>query len=72
VITDLSSYATNTSLALKVDVAGKDYQQRTTTKLAPLSLSSTGGVDLSNYATNTALKVDKVAGKGLSTEIIDR
>jgi hypothetical protein len=76
--TDLSSYATNTSLALKVDkISGKglsteDYTTAEKTKLAALSLSSTGStsVDLSTYATKTdlALKVDKIAGKGLSTE----
>jgi hypothetical protein len=73
---DFSGYATNINLALKVDkIAGKglsteDYTTAEKSKLAALSLSSTGGVDLSTYATKTdlALKVDKVAGKGLSTE----
>ena len=58
---DLSLYATNTSLALKVDkVAGKDLSTNDYTtveknKLAGISGTNTGDQDLSSYATNTNL-----------------
>ena len=81
---DLSGLATTTSvttgLAAKVDVvAGKglsteDYTTAEKTKLAAVTGTNTGDQDLSGLATTTAvnsglnLKVDKEAGKGLSTE----
>jgi len=81
---DLSGLVTtsnlNTALNLKVDkVTGKglsteDYTTAEKTKLAAITGTNTGDQDLSGLVTttdfNTALdlKVDKVAGKGLSTE----
>jgi hypothetical protein len=71
----LSSFATNTNLALKVDkVTGKglsseDYSTAEKAKLGSISGTNTG-VRFSSFATNTNLasKVDKVVGKGLSSE----
>ena len=81
---DLSGYATTstvtTGLATKVDkVTGKDlssedYSTAEKAKLAAISGDNTGDQDLSGYATTStvttglATKVDKVTGKGLSSE----
>jgi hypothetical protein len=81
---DLSGYFTTSAataaLNLKVDqVTGKglsteDYTTNDKTKLASISGTNTGDQDLSGYFTTLAattvhnLKVDKEAGKGLSTE----
>jgi hypothetical protein len=57
---DLSSFAINTNLALKVDkVAGKGLSMRLVLEKAKLVLQSqehTGDQDLSSFATNLALK----------------
>jgi len=77
---DLTGLATTTSLNLKVDkIAGKglstnDYTTAEQTKLAAITGTNTGDQDLSGLATIANLttgldsKVDKEAGKGLSTE----
>jgi hypothetical protein len=66
----LSSFATNTDLASKVDkVVGKglstDYSSAEKAKLGAISGTNTGDQDLSSFATNTDLasKVDKVVGR---------
>ena len=80
---DLSGLATTTSITtslnLKVDketgkgLSTNDYTNADATKVSNLSGTNTGDQDLSGLATITSvttalnLKVDKVAGKGLST-----
>jgi hypothetical protein len=69
----LSSFATNTNLASKVDkVVGKGLSSEDYSSSQTSSISGTNtDQDLSSFATTTiclASKVDKVVGKGLSSE----